>query len=185
MWITRERARDIARKILHTNDTPERTALAFAVGVGVGLSPLLGFHVLLALGLAFAFRLNRLAVLTGTLINNYFTMGPLIVAGASLGCLLTGAEPPDFSPPTTHIFLSPSAFFAFFGELFRDLWPLLGPFMLGSTVIAAVGGPAAYFLGLPIVRRLRARHEAHLAARAAAERQAAEQAPPPRVATGA
>jgi len=39
--------------LLLLEDTPERIALAFAIGVWIAFSPLLGIHTGLALGLAF------------------------------------------------------------------------------------------------------------------------------------
>ena len=39
--------------LLHIDDTPERTAAAFALGVFFGFSPLLGLHTIL--GIVFAF----------------------------------------------------------------------------------------------------------------------------------
>src|SRR5437763_16573724 len=56
-------------QMLHTHDTPERTAAAFALGVFFGFSPLLGFHTLLGLVFAFALNLNRVAVLLGLYSN--------------------------------------------------------------------------------------------------------------------
>ena len=35
--------------LLHVNDTPERTARAFALGVFLGFSPFLGLHTIVAL----------------------------------------------------------------------------------------------------------------------------------------
>ena len=42
-------------RLLHTHDSPRRTASAFALGVFFGFSPLLGLHAIL--GVAFAFLL--------------------------------------------------------------------------------------------------------------------------------
>ena len=39
--------------LLHIQDSPERTAAAFAIGIFFGFSPFLGFHTLLALIVAF------------------------------------------------------------------------------------------------------------------------------------
>ena len=50
-------------------DSPKRTAFAFAVGVFLGFSPLIGLQTLVGLAAAFLFRLNRLAVVVGTLLN--------------------------------------------------------------------------------------------------------------------
>ena len=49
-------------QLLHTHDTPQRTASAYALGVFFGFSPLLGLHTVLGLIFAFALRLNRVAV---------------------------------------------------------------------------------------------------------------------------
>ena len=63
------RARRWLDHLLHTHDTPERTAAAFAVGVFFGFSPFLGLHTVLGLVVAFAFGLNRVAVLLGVYSN--------------------------------------------------------------------------------------------------------------------
>jgi hypothetical protein len=52
-------------RLLNLNDTPERIAFAFAIGVFLAFSPLLGLHTFLGLTLAFLFGLNRVAVLVG------------------------------------------------------------------------------------------------------------------------
>jgi uncharacterized protein (DUF2062 family) len=48
-------------QLLHTHDTPKRTALAYAVGVFFGFSPFLGLHTVLGLVVAFALNLNRVS----------------------------------------------------------------------------------------------------------------------------
>src|SRR5262252_4346631 len=75
-------------QMLHTHDTPERTAAAFALGVFFGFSPLLGFHTVLGLLFAFALNLNRVAVLLGIYSNlpwilpAYYTLATML--GAAL-----------------------------------------------------------------------------------------------------
>ena len=63
--------------LLHVNDTPERTAAAFALGCFIGFSPFLGLHTVIALTLAFVFDLNRVAALLGVYSNL-----PWIIGGA-------------------------------------------------------------------------------------------------------
>ena len=55
--------------LLHVNDTPERTARAFALGVFLGFSPFLGLHTIVAIAVAFLFNMNRVAVLLGVYSN--------------------------------------------------------------------------------------------------------------------
>src|SRR6476660_4137490 len=73
-------------QLLHTHDTPTRTALAYAVGVFFGFSPFLGLHTILGLVIAFAFNLNRVAVLLGVYSNlpwilpAYYTLATMLGA---------------------------------------------------------------------------------------------------------
>ncbi|HEY3886316.1 MAG TPA: DUF2062 domain-containing protein, partial [Vicinamibacterales bacterium] len=69
MNILTAKGRRRLEQLLHTHDTPERTAAAFALGVLIGFSPLLGVHTLLGVVLAFALNLNRVAVLLGVYSN--------------------------------------------------------------------------------------------------------------------
>ena len=64
------RIRERLAAALGANQPASRVAAAWAVGVGIGLSPALGLHTALALAVALAFRLNKVDVLLGTLIVN-------------------------------------------------------------------------------------------------------------------
>ena len=59
--LTRKAVRRWLDVLLHIEDTPERTAAAFALGVFFGFSPFLGFHTILAIIFAFFLNLNRVA----------------------------------------------------------------------------------------------------------------------------
>ena len=82
------RVRRWLEQLLHTHDTPQRTAAAYALGVFFGFSPLLGLHTILGLVFAFALNLNRVAVLLGIYSNlpwilpAYYTLAT--VAGAAI-----------------------------------------------------------------------------------------------------
>src|SRR3954451_17900703 len=73
-------------QLLHTHDTPQRTAAAYALGVFFGFSPLLGLHTILGLVFAFALNLNRVAVLLGIYSNlpwilpAYYTLATMVDA---------------------------------------------------------------------------------------------------------
>src|SRR3954463_13891186 len=82
------RLRRWLEQLLHTHDTPQRTAAAYALGVFFGFSPLLGLHTLLGLVFAFALNLNRVAGLLGIYSNlpwilpAYYTLTTM--AGAAI-----------------------------------------------------------------------------------------------------
>src|SRR6267142_5393373 len=75
--------------LLHIDDSPERTAAAFALGVFFGFSPFLGFHTVLGLAFAFLLNFNRVAVLLGVYSNLPWFIAPYfafttMVVGAPL-----------------------------------------------------------------------------------------------------
>src|SRR5438105_15901730 len=83
--------RSTSRRLLALDDPPERTALAFAIGVFIAFTPFLGLHTILATLIAFLFRFNKIAIYTGTFINNPFlTLVPIIFASYGRGARLLG-----------------------------------------------------------------------------------------------
>lgn len=132
-------------------DTAERIALAFALGVLVGFSPLLGLHTVLALLLAFVLRLNRVALLVGAWVNLPWIMVPYYSLAAWMGSYLT-ATPAEMRLPE-----------AGFSELFSPMfwggvlsqWRLLLPVAVGSSILAPALAAAAYPLALVSVRHFR------------------------------
>lgn len=71
--------------LLGREEPPERVAASLALGIGVGFSPFMGVHFLIAIGLAFLFRLNRFDALLGSLAGNPWTLPPVYAAGYTLG----------------------------------------------------------------------------------------------------
>src|ERR1043165_7770106 len=79
------------RRLLAIDDPPERTALAFSIGVFIAFSPFLGLHTILATIIAFLFRFNKVAIYTGTFVNNPFlTLVPIIIASYTVGAFVLG-----------------------------------------------------------------------------------------------
>jgi uncharacterized protein len=82
--------RDLIKRLLKIEDTSERTAMAYSVGVFLGFSPFLGFHTLMGVAVAFLFRLNRVAVLLGVWSNTPWWIVPYYIAATGLGLWMTG-----------------------------------------------------------------------------------------------
>src|SRR6186997_1051617 len=81
-------------QLLHTHDTPQRTAAAYALGVFIGFSPFLGLHTVLGLVLAFALNLNRVAVLIGVYSNLPWILVPYYTLTTWLGASILGLDVP-------------------------------------------------------------------------------------------
>ena len=144
-------------KFLHRafalDDTPERIALAFALGVFLAFSPLLGLHTLVGLMFAFFFGLNRFALLLGVFINNPWTLIPIYAAGTYLGGLLVGFPA---RPPLPHFNWQAIWSSGFWMQL-AGQWHILKPLLLGSTILSILAAALSYAAALFFIRYRRAR----------------------------
>lgn len=135
---TVESLRQYLAQVLHLQETPHRTALAFAIGVFIAFAPHYLFHTASALFVAWAFRLNYLAVLLGSLLNNPWTLIPILAASLYAGLFLTGASP-EVTIEWDHLSAR---------NVYESLSPYVVPFVVGSSFLALVCGMVAY----PIMR---------------------------------
>jgi uncharacterized protein (DUF2062 family) len=144
------RVRKLLDQLLHTHDTPQRTAAAFAIGVFFGFSPFLGLHTVLGLAAAFAFNLNRVAVLLGV----YSNLPWILPAYYSLATLMGAALLSVDVPPG----LLKELAYASWGDFRTLARPLLLSYALGSTIGAVVLAIAGYrgALAMIVAHRRRA-----------------------------
>jgi uncharacterized protein (DUF2062 family) len=137
------------RRLLSLEDTPERIAFAFAIGVFLAFSPLLGLHTFLGLSLAFYFGLNRVAVLVGVFVNNPWTLVPIYAAATYVGGSLIGfpvtATLPDFG--WSEIWRS-----IFWMQLVQH-WRLLLPMLVGSLILSVLAAVLSYPLALYLIHK--------------------------------
>lgn len=136
------------RRLLALEDSPERIARAFAVGVFLAFSPLLGLHAFLGLMLAFVFGLNRPAVLVGVFVNNPWTLVPIYVLGNWVGGSVIGVPGGADLPVPGWDTIWNGRFWAELGHSWRGLMPLV----VGSFTLAPVAGLLSYFVALRLVR---------------------------------
>ena len=150
-------------------EAPERVAAAVALGVGVGLSPFIGFHFILAILLALLLRLNKLDTVLGSFAGNPWTLPPIYAMGYRVGRAVLG-YPPAFVPPLQwERILHHDFWLAFRGPAFR---PRLASFLVGTTILAVAVGAFTYLLGRGFLKLYHRRHP-RVAARAARRRELA------------
>ena len=118
-------------------ENPRKIATAFAVGVFIGMSPLLGIHTVLGLLAAWLFRLNRLITLVGVYVTNPWTIVPIYSFGTWFGAKLIGMHNLIPEIDWTQITL--------LGFL-NGFRPLLLPFLIGSTAVGIISAVASYFV---------------------------------------
>jgi uncharacterized protein len=158
--LTRALVRRRLGLLLHIDDTPTRTAAAFAFGVFLGFSPLLGLHTLLAIILAFLLDFNRVAVLLGVYSNLPWILAPYYASVTIVGARLTHTRIPDgFKAQVVQLFELSLFHDEFWRQLVVLLRPLLWPYIVGSTLGAIAVAAAAYPLALAFVTSRRRIHD--------------------------
>jgi len=152
--------RESLQSLLHLKDPPHRTAIAFGTGVFIAFSPLLGLHTLLAIAIAFALRLNRVAVMAGAWINAW-ALVPCYMFGTFIGTRLLSIHSRRLFDNSfwerAHSFVWSSMSSMVMGDwaeavhslrlLFKSFGPLLWPFVTGNLILGAIAGLTAYSIG--------------------------------------
>jgi hypothetical protein len=152
--------KNFLKKLLHIEDTPERTALAFSVGIFLGFSPFLGLHTLGGLAIAFLFRLNRVAILLGVWSNTPWWIVPYYTIATWLGMRVMRfridwrALQEIFQLGKDQGFISSG-----FWSHVASQWGLLLSFIIGSLILAILLSLVAYPLSLRWIRFYRSRRE--------------------------
>jgi hypothetical protein len=146
----------LVQKLLHIEDTPERTAMAYSIGVFLGFSPFLGFHMILGIALAFLLKLNRVAVLLGVWSNTPWFILPFYSFATWIGMEMTGFRIEHgvfrelFQSGVSGGFLG-----SHFWSQLSSQWGLLLSFGVGSLLLSVLLGLTAYPLCLKGIRYCR------------------------------
>ncbi|TAL28600.1 MAG: DUF2062 domain-containing protein [Nitrospirae bacterium] len=129
--------RDRLRDILSLKDSPHRLATAFALGVFIGISPLLGLHTVLGITVAWIFRLNRIVTITGVFVTNPWTIVPIYTFSTWVGAKCLGIK--NIVPKIDWAHIT-------FSSFLHELKPLLLPFVFGTLLVASVSAVIGYFV---------------------------------------
>ena len=135
----------LLKQVLHLQESPHRTALAFAVGSGIAFCPLYGLHMVLVGLCTWAFKLNFIALLAGALINNPWTIVPILGATYWTGAVFLGrSESPAFDWSELG-----------FRAIYEQVMPYAVPFAVGGVVLSLIAAILTYPLALYVLTRHR------------------------------
>lgn len=137
--------RSLFRRILHLDETPHRTALAFAIGVFIGFSPAYGLHMVMVGFCAWAFQLNLIALLAGAFLNNPWTLIPVLGGTYWTGAAILGLH--DF-PSFDWSDLT-------FMGIYHQVMPYVWPFFIGGMVLSFIGALVSYPLAYLLLSKYR------------------------------
>ena len=146
--------KDKFRSIFQVKDSPHHIALAFALGVFMGISPFLGLHYLSGFFFAWLFRLNKLVAMVGVTVSNPWTIVPISTFCAWVGAQILGIK--QMLPEVDWGSISFTKMLAWLKslvtdfdnvmKLINDLWPLIKAFFVGSMVVCTVSAIISYFI---------------------------------------
>jgi uncharacterized protein (DUF2062 family) len=142
--------RYIGHRLQRISDSPYRVAAGLACGTAISFTPFMGFHLMLAMAMAFALRANIVASAIGTLIGNPWTFPFIWVLIYRLGMALLGAEPavPLSQQIDTDRLLT---------EPWEAIGPVLGPMVVGGLPIAFSVWFLTYWPAYSLIGRYQAR----------------------------
>jgi hypothetical protein len=145
--------RDLIKKLLKIEDTPERTALAYSIGIFLGFSPFLGFHTLCGIAIAFLFRLNRVAILLGVWSNTPWWLVPYYMIATWVGMWVMGFQIEKAAiKEIFRLGIDQGFIGSDFWSRIASQWSLLLSFVIGSLILAALLSLVAYPLSLKWIK---------------------------------
>src|SRR5260370_14912475 len=141
-WIAAylRRVRDQLGSLMQEHASPGRLGVAVAWGVMIGCSPFLGLQLLLGVGLATVFRLNRIAVILGAQVSVPPITAVVFLVNAQVGTMLLHGHWLSLSLDAFRGI--PVATIA--ADLFLEL--LIGGLLVGGVLGAVFGGLTTYLV---------------------------------------
>lgn len=155
--------RYLGLKVLRQSGSPHAIALGVAAGAASSATPFIGFHIGLALVIAYVFSGNLIAAGIATALANPVTIPVILATSYELGAALLGAAPggrafsgDDMLQMLTQLDLA-------------RLWRLvLMPLIVGSLPLALLAAAIAYPAAFQAARLFRLRRDSRRLARFAA-----------------
>jgi uncharacterized protein len=144
-------------RLARVGDTPHRTAAAFGLGVFLSFSPLFGLQIAVGIGAAIVLRLNRIAVVIGLCSNLPWLMVPWYALTTAAGAAILGVPiAADFTTRLKAAFSLTVYSREFWIRIMELLGPLVGAFILGSSLGAVLLGGIAYLITARLLARAQA-----------------------------
>ena len=139
--ISRKAIKNRFSQILAIDEHPHRISLAFAIGIFISFSPIPGTQTISAMVMAWLFRLNVVAAITGTLFSNPLTM--VLIYGSSIcfGSFVLGNIASCYPHGLDK------------NELFLFVKSMPVPLFTGTILLGATAALISYFVLLQILMR--------------------------------
>lgn len=144
--------RQIQRYLLGRDEPAGLIAAGIGAGIAIGMSPFLGFQTLIAIAVAFLFRLPRLDVRLSTYVMNPWTMVPILGFEHWLGRRLLGLAPGQGGIAWGELLHDSIA------RAFRSLGAMdLAALAAGGLLVSLVSGILGFLITRELIRSWRIR----------------------------
>jgi len=138
--------KSLYRQIFFINDSPQKIALGFGLGVFLGIIP--GTGPLAAVTLAIILKINKAAALIGSLLLNTWINIITFVFALKLGSKILGINWRDIYDQSLEIIQN----FHFKALFNQAILKILLPTLLGYFIISLILGVISYFTILIIIK---------------------------------
>jgi len=159
VWPRRSFSRSLrygGKRILRITASPHAVAAGLAVGVFSAFTPFFGFHLIIAIVLAYVLAGNIAAAALGTTLANPLTLPVIWGSTFELGRFIMNGSIDD--APPIHLGRALETM------RFDEIWtPLLKPMLFGSTILGAAFAVVVYFVTRFAVSAFRRRRIERLA----------------------
>jgi len=138
-------------RILRLPGQPEEVAAGVAIGVGIGLTPTVPLHLVLAVLVAFLVGKSKLAAALGSQVGNPFFLPFIYILDYKVGQALTGAQGPSL------------ALHDFSASYILNLgWDIYYPLLVGGGVVGSLSFLPTYLVTQKLVILARERRKRRL-----------------------
>ena len=145
-----------AKCTMRIRDNAHAIALGVACGAFVSFTPLFGFHILLALALAWLLSGNMVAAAVGTIVGNPLTFPPILLATYRTGTFLLGQSPHKYGAAENFLSTIFHADAPVHEVLIRMWEPLVLPMLVGGIPLGLLVAGVFYSLVRPAVTSFQA-----------------------------
>jgi hypothetical protein len=154
-------------RILHVDDTSQRIARGVALGLWIAFTPLMGFHMIIALAAAALFRANKALAMLFVWLSNPFTILPIYGSCYLVGRFIIGRSDPASVQPEQigdllgGVFSFPKMLTCLYSaEFWKDLANVFGKIGLEITIGGFILGTLTAITGYFAMRWIVITHRA-------------------------